>query len=396
MFKKTTCLILCFLVSISSALADNTPADASKLTIGLTYKATIDAPDDDDWAKIYLPGPGTLQIDMDLPDTRDYDMELYDATAPTGILAISTNELGVDEQIIYEITTAGWYYGRRYGYEDDFSTTEYYFTKVQFTSVDPAFEVYGKYENFVGGTDVDNDGYYETFSFRIGIDGDETATGFGHEVYARFISENTGQEWWSGELINIVGTDDNYFYANFDETSFTGWIDGNTDLEFTVELWDATKQTRLAVDYTVADGPIKVDSIAEFSVNAKIDFFQGTDDADNDGYHETFTYRFGVDVDENNTAAIYQVFIKILSVTTGQSWWSIGAVDVSGTADDFVIFNMSDKFFAGQIGGNTGIDFSVEVWNNAKTTLLASTETVENEPVKADFIAFTVPVVTKV
>lgn len=55
--------------------------------------------------------------------------------------------------------------------------------------------MYGIINNFVGGTDADADGYYETYTFQIGIDGD--ASPGPATVYGKMICNTTGQTWWS-------------------------------------------------------------------------------------------------------------------------------------------------------------------------------------------------------
>jgi subtilisin-like proprotein convertase family protein len=129
--------------------------------------------------------------------------------------------------------------------------------KIYYTSGGNTFAVYGIINNFVEGADADGDGYYETYDFRIGIDGD--ASPGTAMVYGKMICDTTGEIWWSTDPWAITGTATDYKYYNFDETDFSEDVTGNTSLDFTVEIWDSTKALRLAQDTAVSGEPIKAD-----------------------------------------------------------------------------------------------------------------------------------------
>jgi serine protease AprX len=246
------------------------------------------------------------------------------------------------------------------------------------------YAIYGIIDNFVGGTDADADGYYETYTFQIGIDGD--ATPGPATVYGKMICPTTGQSWWSSSSWTITGTVTDYQYFNFSQTDFSGYVTGNTSLEFTVELWNSTKTTLLASDASVSGEPVKADYIApiNYSVYGIINNFVGGADADADGYYETYTFQIGIDGDRSSGSAT--VYGKMICPTTGQSWWSSSSWTITGTATDYQYFGFSQTDFSGYVTGNTNLDFTVELWNSTKTTLLASDAGVTGEPVKADYI----------
>ncbi|MGB6874156.1 MAG: clostripain-related cysteine peptidase [Dehalococcoidia bacterium] len=132
----------------------------------------------------------------------------------------------------------------------------------QFTIVEQAYSVYGVISDFVGDADQDGDGYYETYDFLIGIDGD-VSTDCATNVYGKMICTTTGQSWGSASSWAISGTTTDYHYFAFDETDFAGEISENTDLDFTVELWNQSKTIKLATDTSVLGEPVKVDYLGK-------------------------------------------------------------------------------------------------------------------------------------
>ncbi|HUS57675.1 MAG TPA: dockerin type I domain-containing protein [Planctomycetota bacterium] len=252
--------------------------------------------------------------------------------------------------------------------------------------VDPAssvtvYSVYGEIDSFAGGADADGDGYFETFDFLIGIDAD--AIPGPATIYGRMRCVTTGQSWWSSSSWTVTGIPTDYHYFSFDETDFAGYISGNTDLDFTVEIWDVTKTTKLAEDTTVFGEPVKADYITPttYAVYGVVDSFAGTVDADADGYFEAYTFRIGINGDV--TPGSVTMYGKMICTNTGQSWWSSTSWTVTGTATDYHYFSFSQDDFP-DLTGNTDIDFTVEMWDEAKTTKLAEDITVLGEPVKAE------------
>jgi peptidoglycan/xylan/chitin deacetylase (PgdA/CDA1 family) len=127
-------MILFFLFpKFSVSDANDDPSGASTLTLGTRYYAYIDPSGDVDWAKFYIPGAGEINILFEVPSGLDYDVELYDSSAPNGYLDGSYNGTGQDETINYTVSSGGWYYIKRYGYSGDYSSTSYYITTANFT-----------------------------------------------------------------------------------------------------------------------------------------------------------------------------------------------------------------------------------------------------------------------
>ncbi len=274
------------------------------------------------------------------------------------------------------------------GYIDEWWITIYY------TSTTQTYSVYAKIDSLSYGTDADGDGYYETFDFRIGIDGDVTPGSA--SIYAKMICNTTGQVWWSSSPWTISGTTTDYYYFAFDETDFSGYISGNTNLDFTVEIWNSTKTTKLATDTSVTGEPVKADYYVppSYWVYGVIDSLVYGTDADGDGYYETFDFRIGVDGDVSPGSAT--IYAKMICNTTGQVWWSASSWTVSGTATDYYYFAFDETDFSGYISGNTDLDFTVEIWNSTKTTKLATDTSVTGEPVKADYYEAATPELVRI
>ncbi len=244
------------------------------------------------------------------------------------------------------------------------------------------FNVYGIISNFYGSVDSDYDGYFDTYSFDVGIDGD--ASPGPTTVYMKIICNTTGQSWWSSTSFIVTGTVTDYKYFTFNQADFSSMISGNTDLDFTVELWDSSKAYLLASDGTVTGEPVHADIITGdvYRVYGIIDSFSGTSDSDNDGYYSNYSFNIGIDADAIPGPST--VYMKMICNTTGQSWWSSTAFTVSGNTSDYVYFSFNQSYFSNYINGNTDLDFTVELWNSSKTVLLAVDNTVTGEPVQAD------------
>lgn len=95
-------------------------------------------------------------------------------------------------------------------------------------------------DGLVGGKDADGDGYYDSYQFQIGIDGD-ASTGSA-PVYARIICDTTGQRWRTGTWM-VSGSVCDRQYFGFDETDFPEQFTGISALDFTVEIWSSATVT---------------------------------------------------------------------------------------------------------------------------------------------------------
>jgi hypothetical protein len=243
-----------------------------------------------------------------------------------------------------------------------------------------SYSVYGDIFDWAPGTDADADGYYETYSFYIGIDGD--ASPGPATVYGRMICTTTSQAWWSADPWTIEGLDYDYVYFNFTQDDFPS-VSGNTSLDFTVEIWNASKTTALATDTSVGGEPIMADYIGTTTYAVFGDIFDwapGTD-ADVDGYYETYSFNIGIDGDASPGPVT--VYGKVICTTTGQTWWSASSWAIQGTATDYVYLDFTQDDFP-SVSGNTSLDFTVEIWDASKTTVLATDTSVGGEPILAD------------
>ena len=251
--------------------------------------------------------------------------------------------------------------------------------KVDHDTGGQTFGVYGAIDNWAGGTDSDADGYYETFDFDVGIDGD--ADPAATEVYGKMVCNTTGQAWWSAASWTVQGYGIDYHWFAFDETDFAGHITGNTTLDFTVEIWDASKTSMLAQDTSVSgESDLLVDASGGsdwFAVYGTVDSWTPGTDADSDGFYETYSFRIGADGDAIPGPS--EVTAKVVCQTTSQSWWIPGTWIVEGAPVDYHYIEFTESSFAGHLVGATDLDFSVELWNAAKTELLANTEGVNGE-----------------
>ncbi|MCK4761701.1 MAG: fibronectin type III domain-containing protein, partial [Candidatus Aminicenantes bacterium] len=258
---------------------------------------------------------------------------------------------------------------------------------IYYTSNAQTYSVNAIIYNLQYGTDMDNDDYYETFDFLIGVDGNVSPGSA--SIHAKLICNTTGQTWWSSSSWPISGTLVDYHYFPFDETNFSGNISGNTGLYFTVEIWDSTKTEKLAEDSYVSGEPVKADNYIppDYNVYGIVDSLTYKDDVDEDNFYETFTFRIGVDGDVNPGSAT--IYAKIICNTTSQAWWSSLPWTISGTDIDYHYFAFDETFFSDylSVNGNTDLDFTVEIWNADKSTLLSSKSYVQNEPVHADYFS---------
>jgi hypothetical protein len=87
---------------------------AALLPLNTNIQAYISSPSDVDWFKVSVTNFGTLQLNLSVPASKDFDLELY---GPNGKWqAGSYHSAGFSESIQQTITTTGTYYFRVYGY----------------------------------------------------------------------------------------------------------------------------------------------------------------------------------------------------------------------------------------------------------------------------------------
>jgi hypothetical protein len=118
------------------------------------------------------------------------------------------------------------------------------------------YAVDGKISDFSGGTDANADGYFESFTFNLAINGN---VDLGPDtVYFKIICTTTGQSWFSNDKFAITDNTTEYFNFGFDESVFAGYFTGNTALDFSVEMWDTLKINVLASDITIENEPVLI------------------------------------------------------------------------------------------------------------------------------------------
>lgn len=128
-------------------------------------------------------------------------------------------------------------------------------------STTDTYEVTGLISDFSGEKDSDADGYYETCSFQIRINGD--AVPGPDTVYFRINCTTTGQTWTSTDSYVISGSAVDYYNFGFDQSHFAGHFSGNTELIFTVEMLDFSKSNILAADTHPEGDVVKIDDASQ-------------------------------------------------------------------------------------------------------------------------------------
>jgi hypothetical protein len=112
----------------------------------------------------------------------------------------------------------------------------------------PDFEITAQIENINYMADLDNDQFFETFSFTIAVDGDvlpESGYFYSATVYAKVVCPTLNQSFFLNDAWEINGNQKKYEYIVISEDQFTD-IAENMSLLFEIELWDMNKQYRLA------------------------------------------------------------------------------------------------------------------------------------------------------
>jgi len=107
----------------------------------------------------------------------------------------------------------------------------------------------------VAGSDADNDGYYETFSFEFEL-GAVSEEGSSYDVAARIYCTSTGQGWYT-EAWNVAGGNSETVFVVFDQSDFI--LSGMHSLNFTAEIWDTAFATMYATATAIQGEPIQVE-----------------------------------------------------------------------------------------------------------------------------------------
>ena len=101
------------------------------LSSGSSYSGKICSSSDVDWFKVNITTKGTISLNLTVPSSKDYDLELYDPSYAWIAGSYSSN---TSESISKKITTTGIYYIRIYGSNGSYSATNSYTLTYTFTS----------------------------------------------------------------------------------------------------------------------------------------------------------------------------------------------------------------------------------------------------------------------
>jgi len=111
---------------------DNSSKAYGPLTSGSIYSGKICSESDVDWFKVNITTKGTISVNLTVPSSKDYDLELYD---PSYAWIAGSYSSSTSESISKNITTAGIYYIRISGSNGSYSTTSSYTLTFTFTSL---------------------------------------------------------------------------------------------------------------------------------------------------------------------------------------------------------------------------------------------------------------------
>lgn len=97
---------------------------STKITSGSSYTGKICWSGDGDYFKIDVADAGTISLQLSVPSSKNYELELYDAFSVKR--DGSFNGTGTAESITYSALSGGIYYIRIYGFKGDYDTTSTY------------------------------------------------------------------------------------------------------------------------------------------------------------------------------------------------------------------------------------------------------------------------------
>lgn len=106
------------------------------------------------------------------------------------------------------------------------------------------------------GQDPNGNGYYETFSFDVNVDADVKA---GSQYVSADITCETTSQGWHMFSWEITGTGNQVVSYTLTEQDFAGQLSGNTDLRFSVQLYDEFGIELYDEQIGIAGEPIKAD-----------------------------------------------------------------------------------------------------------------------------------------
>lgn len=154
-----------------------------------------------------------------------------------------------------------------------------------------SFTVDGKIVDWVGNIDIDGDGYYDTFSFKVQVKADVSqADAF---TWAKVTCTTTNEEFYM-QMPTIIESEPADGDLPFLESTFTNISTSHTALDFKVELYDRDPRSPgavlLATDTNVQGGPVLAENPSSVDTRS---------DSDNDGmpnfYENYYTFLWSND-----------------------------------------------------------------------------------------------------
>ncbi|MBI2472804.1 MAG: IPT/TIG domain-containing protein [Planctomycetes bacterium] len=112
---------------------DSSSTAYGPLSSGASYSGKICSDSDVDWFKVNITTAGTISINLTVPSSNDYYVELY-GPSYTWVAGYDNGGTGASESISYSATTTGNYYIRVLGYNGSYNTTNAYTLTYTFTA----------------------------------------------------------------------------------------------------------------------------------------------------------------------------------------------------------------------------------------------------------------------
>ncbi|MEK8127558.1 S8 family serine peptidase [Paenibacillus filicis] len=114
---------------------NDTFISAYTVNTGQTYTSYLSTASDIDYYRLKASSTGALEIVLDVPATKDYDLYVFDSTQ--NMIGSSKNSSGVKEQLTINVETGATYYILISGFSGAFSATPYYLTLGNIVQVKP-------------------------------------------------------------------------------------------------------------------------------------------------------------------------------------------------------------------------------------------------------------------
>ncbi|MFC1624068.1 Ig-like domain-containing protein, partial [Candidatus Omnitrophota bacterium] len=97
--------------------ANDDPSGASSMSVNGSGTGNVNYDGDPvDWWVVTVSAVGELKFTLDVPSGQDFELEIYNTTAPNGWLGGSYNGAGSDEEVTVPMTYSGPYYAKVYTY----------------------------------------------------------------------------------------------------------------------------------------------------------------------------------------------------------------------------------------------------------------------------------------